>query len=476
MIKKNQHILNIINVITDGLIVFLAYLFASCLWLDLMNDDPNNIANLGASSHNSMSTVALIYASSMMLILALLGLYKPARTRRFRQEVVMLLKANLIGILMAAAILYIVRLQEFSRGVLGVFFLSSFCFLGTKRYLLRLALNRMRRKGLNQKHVIVIGTGALAQQYMRSVMSEPELGFLVDGFVGIKRNDKELGTPLLGNMDSLDLLLRNSGIDDVVIALEPDEVEYIRTAIDMCEKHGTKVSIIPFYNDVIPSCPTIDIIGESKIISLRSNPLDNVGFAFLKRTFDVVASLVLLVALSPLLIVSTIGVKLSSPGPVLFSQLRVGMNKKKIHIYKFRSMRVNATENCAWTTSDDPRRTPFGSFMRKFSIDELPQLLNVLKGDMSLVGPRPEIPHFVEEFREIIPLYMVKHQVRPGITGWAQVNGLRGDTSIEERVLHDIWYIEHWSVGLDLEILLRTLLGGWLNDEELHIWKKTGKK
>jgi lipopolysaccharide/colanic/teichoic acid biosynthesis glycosyltransferase len=162
-----------------------------------------------------------------------------------------------------------------------------------------------------------------------------------------------------------------------------------------------------------------------------------------------------------------IGTLLSSPGPVIFKQTRVGKNKKPFQMYKFRSMRVNAQEDTAWTQDDDPRKTRFGSLIRKTSMDELPQFFNVLKGDMSLIGPRPEIPHYVELFQETVPLYMLKHLVRPGITGWAQVNGYRGDTSIEGRVQHDIWYIEHWSLWLDIQICLKTVFGGIINKEKV---------
>ena len=168
---------------------------------------------------------------------------------------------------------------------------------------------------------------------------------------------------------------------------------------------------------------------------------------------DICAALLLILITSPFMLIAAIGVKLSSPGPIIFHQTRVGRNKRLFQMYKFRSMRVNAQESTGWTKQDDPRKTKFGSFIRKTSIDELPQFFNVLKGDMSLVGPRPEVPHFVEQFKETIPLYMLKHLVRPGITGWAQVHGYRGDTSIEGRIQHDIWYIEHWSLGLDIRII-----------------------
>ena len=180
-----------------------------------------------------------------------------------------------------------------------------------------------------------------------------------------------------------------------------------------------------------------------------------------------IVSVLGLTLLSPLLLVIAVGVKRSSPGPVLFRQVRVGYLRREFRMLKFRSMRVNVEEDTGWTTDEDPRRTKFGAFLRKTSLDELPQLINVLKGDMSLVGPRPELPHFVEQFRETIPYYMVKHQVKPGMTGWAQVNGYRGDTSIEKRIELDLWYIENWSPWLDIRILLKTVFGGTINAEKI---------
>ena len=202
-------------------------------------------------------------------------------------------------------------------------------------------------------------------------------------------------------------------------------------------------------------------------MNIRHIPLDNWVNAAAKRALEMLGSLALIICTSPIMLVAAIGVRLSSPGPVIFKQERVGRNKKPFMMYKFRSMRVNAAQDTGWSRNTDPRKTKFGAILRKFSIDELPQFFNVLKGDMSLVGPRPEVPHYVQQFKEEIPLYMVKHQVRPGITGWAQVNGLRGDTSIEERVRYDIYYIENWNFFFDLKILFMTLVRGVVNQEKL---------
>ena len=252
-----------------------------------------------------------------------------------------------------------------------------------------------------------------------------------------------------------------------VPALEPEEIRFMQPTIAAADKEGIRLSIVPFYNDYIPPHPTIEAVGNSRVINMRATPLDRAGNALLKRTMDIVGSLVLIILTSPIMLAVAIGVKLSSPGPILFCQERVGRNKKVFKMMKFRSMRITGTEDTGWSTDRDPRKTKFGSFIRKCSLDELPQFFNVLKGEMSLIGPRPEVPFHVNHFKEEIPLYLVRQQVRPGITGWAQVNGLRGDTSIEERVKYDIWYIENWSLGLELKILWKTAFGGMINSEKV---------
>ena len=201
------------------------------------------------------------------------------------------------------------------------------------------------------------------------------------------------------------------------------------------------------------------------VVNLRRIPLDDPGAEVLKRLGDVLGALLLIALTAPLMLAAAVGTRLSSPGPVIFVQERLGRDKKPFRMYKFRSMAAGAVTD-GWTTADDPRRTRFGAFMRRWSIDELPQLFNVLRGDMSLVGPRPEIPRHAERFCLSIPLYMVRHRVRPGITGWAQIHGLRGDTSIPRRVDRDLWYIENWSLLLDLKILLLTPFCGVLNTQE----------
>ena len=331
---------------------------------------------------------------------------------------------------------------------------------------MRLLLRRYRRMGYNQKHVVLVGDGPMARTYLKRVNVDRNLGYQVDGYVCDGGAWSAL--PCLGRYDQLEAVLDARVPDEVVVAVSAADECWLPKIISACEKTGTKASVIPFYAAYIPSNPQVDNVDGLPMINLRRVPLDNLGNAFLKRAFDIVGASVLIVVTSPLMLLAAVGVKLSSPGPIIFRQKRVGKNKKEFYMYKFRSMRVNAKEQTGWSRDVDPRKTAFGSFIRKCSIDELPQFFNVLKGDMSLVGPRPEVPHFVEQFKEEIPRYMVKHQVRPGITGWAQVNGLRGDTSIRERIEHDLYYIENWNILFDVKILLMTLFRA-VNKEKINV-------
>ena len=235
--------------------------------------------------------------------------------------------------------------------------------------------------------------------------------------------------------------------------------------VALCEKSGVHTKFIPDYNNIIPTKPyTEDILGLP-VINIRYVPLSNTFNAMIKRTMDVIGSSIAIIVSSPVMLILCILIKLTSPGPLIYKQERVGLHNQTFRMYKFRSMEIQkeSEEKKAWTVKNDPRVTGIGKFMRHTSLDELPQLFNILKGEMSLVGPRPERPFFVEKFREEIPRYMVKHQVRPGLTGWAQVNGYRGDTSIRKRIECDLYYIENWTLMLDIKILLLTVVTGFIN-------------
>ena len=462
LIRKNQAFLNRVNIILDMLLVIAAYMLASWLRLDFFDGDSTNMAGI------SEKTLLLAIAYSIMLffLLSMFGFYNTTRTRKLSWKVRTIFLSVTLSTLIATTLFFVFRLVDFSRGVILAFYVLTLFFLISKYTFMRLVLSRFRGKGYNLKHVVIIGTGKLAKQYRDDIKAESELGFHLMGFIG-NRFPLEEGEQWLGSFKDVDSVLSSPDISEVVIALEPEEYGRLWAIIPACEKNGVKYSVIPFYNDIIPNNPTIETIGRSKLITMRVNRLENMGWAMLKRSFDFIASLLGLIILSPLFLIIAIGVKRSSPGPVLFKQTRVGYLRKEFQMLKFRSMKLNDEEDTAWTTDEDPRRTKFGAFIRKTSLDELPQLINVLKGDMSLVGPRPELPHFVEQFKDTIPYYMVKHQVKPGMTGWAQVNGYRGDTSIEKRIELDLWYIDHWSVWLDLKILFKTFFGGMVNRENI---------
>ena len=270
----------------------------------------------------------------------------------------------------------------------------------------------------------------------------------------------------MGKINGLyDYLSKNRDIDEIIITLEMKDYDKLKDIIFTCEKLGVRAQIIPSYYKYLPAKPYVEEIGGVPLINMRYIPLDNLLNKFIKRAIDIVGSLFAIIIFSPIMLIVAIAIKLTSKGELIFKQERVGLNRKPFTMYKFRSMRIQDPneEKSEWTVKDDPRKTKVGNFIRKTSIDELPQFFNVLKGDMSLIGPRPERPFYVEKFKDEIPKYMVKHQVRPGITGWAQVNGWRGDTSIEKRIECDIYYIENWSISLDIKILFLTVFKGFVN-------------
>ena len=460
MIKRNQRLFNALNLLTDGMIIVLSY-FAS-LWLrfDVLGGERSMVM-----TDYRMISVLLGYAAVIVLVYYVLNLYGYNRLKRRREEGLRILLVNGVGTLGFMAMFYVMRVEHFSRWMLVLFWLISGFGVIIKRTVVRAVLAHYRRLGYNLKHVLVVGSGQLAYQYAQDIAANPQLGLSVLGYVG-DTVQSALGERM-GGYAQLGEILDQHRPDEVVIALDPQDIHMMPQIMEAADKEGVRLSLIPFFNDYIPRNPTITPLGHTKLIDMRVTPLDNFGWAMVKRLMDILGSLVLILLSSPVMLAVAAGVKLSSPGPILFCQERVGKDKKPFKMYKFRSMRITGTENTGWSTDVDPRKTRFGSFIRKFSLDELPQFFNVLKGDMSLIGPRPEVPFHVSHFKEEIPLYLLRQQVRPGITGWAQVNGLRGDTSIEERVKYDLWYIENWTIWLDFKILLMTAFGGMVNQEKL---------
>lgn len=458
MIKENQNLLNKVNAITDIVILFASITLAYFVRFYIFTPDTNYITLL------TYIQFSIFIIPINLFIFNFFNLYHSFRTTAFIKECAQIIEANTILTAILISLLYVIKFEHISRWVIVIFYFINVILIAVKRFVLRKTLSKMRSKGLNLKHVIIVGAGEVASEYLATIKSNKNFGYSYSGFVA---NNSDLVGKKLGNYSDLYDVLNQYKPDEVVCAIDIADSKYLENIVSDCEKTGTKISIIPFCYKYIPSQPYIDQIGNIPLINIRRIPLDNLGNAFSKRVIDVIGSIILIICTSPIMIITALIIKLTSKGPVIFRQKRVGLNKSLFTMYKFRSMKINAQEETGWSTNSDPRKTKFGSFIRKFSIDELPQFFNVLKGDMSLVGPRPELPHFVENFKNEIPLYMVKHQVKPGITGLAQVNGYRGDTSIKKRIEFDIHYIENWSILMDISILLKTVFKGLKNSEKL---------
>lgn len=479
MIRENQRYFNGFQVFLDIVIILVSFLGAYLTRFYIM-DDGTITVTLAESLPFIVATIPVY-----LLLYSWLDLYTSKRIKSVTQEATKIIGSNTIGVLVLVAFLYMFKEANFARYVLMYFFMYNCLLTIACRSCVRFLLRKYRKKGYNLKHCVIVGTTETSAKLINKLATHTFWGYSIVGIVHTEQNT--LPTPIinsttasnvihskkpnfcghkiLGTLEELPEILENTYIDLVMIATEENNAGQLGYIITCCEKAGIKTHIVPYYYKYVPAKPYIDDLDGLPIIDTRHIPLDNLFKNFLKRSFDVVFSLFAIILTSPLLVFSAIMVKLTSPGPIIFKQERVGLDRKNFDMYKFRSMRLQTDEEemDKWTTKNDPRKTWWGNFMRKTSIDELPQFFNVLKGDMSVIGPRPERPFFVDKFKEEIPRYMIKHQVRPGITGWAQVNGLRGDTSIEDRIEHDLYYIENWTFGLDLKIIILTIFKGFIN-------------
>lgn len=355
----------------------------------------------------------------------------------------------------------------YSKTMLIYFYVINIGLETGVRNLIRAGLRKMRKSGFNLRHIIFVGYSSAAEAFIDRIRSNPQWGYKVKGILD---DNKEIGynykgVSVLGTTDELEEILLNNRLDEIALTLGLQEYYKLKRIVATCEKSGVHTKFVPDYNDIIPTRPYTEDLMGLPVVNIRHVPLTNTFHMICKRIMDIAGSVVAIIVFSPVMLVTAVLVKATSRGPLIYKQERVGLHNQNFQMYKFRSMEVQSakSEKKAWTVRNDPRVTPVGRFIRKTSIDELPQLFNILKGDMSLVGPRPERPFFVEKFREEIPRYMVKHQVRPGLTGWAQINGYRGDTSIKKRIEYDLYYIENWTMGLDIKILFLTFFKGFVN-------------
>ena len=386
-----------------------------------------------------------------LLLYSIFQLYMPRRVKSYRKELMDIIRANGIGFMIFILVLYFIKQEHFSRQMLCIFFFINISLEFASRYLIRTILWKMRKQGLNQKHILMIGESQMAEQYMDRLRENPKWGYQV--FAHLKDEEK------------LERILEGNELDEVVIALRAEDYGKLERIVDVCEKAGVHTKMIPDFGNVISTRPYIEDVQGIPVIHVRRVPLNIMRNRVAKRAVDLIGATVAIILFSPVMLLTALVVALTEEGSVIYRQERVGLHNQVFYMYKFRSMIMQdeEKEKAEWSTRNDPRITPVGKLIRRTSIDELPQLFNVLKGEMSLVGPRPERPQFVQKFRDEIPRYMVKHQVRPGMTGWAQINGYRGNTSIEKRIEYDLYYIENWTMVFDMKILILTIFKGFFD-------------
>jgi Undecaprenyl-phosphate glucose phosphotransferase len=394
-------------------------------------------------------------------------LYRPRRVEHFYREFLDISKALMTTLLALVAVIYGLRMFEFSRLALLYFLVMGTSGLTLARYLARRTLKILRKKGYNQRFAIIAGTGELGRKVLEKIELYPELGIQVTGFLTRKAGnvgEKIRGVPVIGAYDDLNGILTDYKVDVFFVAVPIQECDSVEGILRKLQGQMLDVKVVPGALEFLSLRGGVDELDGLPIVSLQSSPLYGWNRVS-KRIFDVILGTIFLILSFPLMLVIGLLVRLTSPGPIFYKQERLGMNGHSFQMLKFRTMRVDAEKvtGPVWAKENDSRRTKLGAILRKTSLDELPQLFNVLKDDMSIVGPRPERPNFVKEFRNGIPSYMLRHKIKAGMTGWAQVNGWRGNTSIEKRIEHDLYYVQNWSVTLDMKILLMTLWKGFFN-------------
>ncbi len=468
MIKDNQQHFNRLQVVMDAVVMIVSYAFA--WWLKFSSGFVDK--EIGVLSFEFYMRALILIVPLYILLYYAFNLYTPKRVQGRRLEFSNIVLANTVGllILMAGfflALSYSEQLKNFSRSMFIYFFMINIVLEEIERLMIRAFLRSIRKNGYNQKHILLVGYSKAAEQYIDRIKQNPQWGYNIRGILddNIARGTMYKGVKVIGSVGNLSYILPENKLDEIAITLGLEEYYKLEKIVAECEKSGVHTKFIPDYGNIIPTRPyTEDLLGLP-VINIRYVPLSNTFNALIKRLTDIIGSIICIIIFSPIMLTSAVLVKMTSKGPLIFKQERVGLHNKPFQMYKFRTMYVQTEEEerKGWTQKNDPRVTSVGRFLRKTSLDEFPQLFNVLKGDMSLVGPRPERPQYVEKFREEIPRYMIKHQVRPGMTGWAQVNGYRGDTSIRKRIEHDLYYIENWTLGLDIKILFLTVFKGFIN-------------
>lgn len=456
MIRQNQKFFNTIQRIIDAIgvisILYLSYLICR----EFQGFDI--IAVLGWNS-TFVFCILIFIALIHMLFFAIFKIYRSDRNTKFLNSFFNIFKANFFVYLLLtfAAIFYSVLIEV--QITITIFFFVNTIFQSGYRLVLRLLLRWFRKKGYNTKYILILGYNQSTSNFIEKIRNDSKLGYKIIG--SLDTAEKSSFYLDLGDFDKLKEFFKNNIVDQAVFMQTEQNSKYLKNIMNICEEYSVKFSILPDSFSFFGKRVYISDFDGMPILNMRNVPLESIFNYSIKRTFDILISVFCLILFSPIMLLCAILVKATSKGPIIFYQERVGLSRRVFKMYKFRTMRIDTQGDNRMAVKNDDRCTSVGKYLRRFSLDELPQLLNVLKGDMSLVGPRPEIPYYVEQFRENIPLYMLKHYVKPGMTGWAQVHGLRGNTSISKRIRYDIEYIENWSLFLDFKILFLTLFNGF---------------
>jgi Undecaprenyl-phosphate glucose phosphotransferase len=465
MLSRHSQVFATAIFLLDGVLIAFAWLAAYWLRFFALGIP----APLGVPPLSLYLWFGAVMVPIALLLLRTMRIYRSSRTARLGEELFAILKGTIAVVALAGLASFFTR-GELSRVLLAVFGVVMAALLGGSRVLLRIVLRAMRRAGRNLRHVLIVGIGEPAQAFVRKVQGHTDYGLSVAGLVAptpASAGETISGLPVVGSIGELRTLVEARGIDLVYLALARSEWREEEAALDQLSDSTAAVRLVPDLARAFTLNATVEDFDGMPVVRVTETP-DQGWNGVLKRGFDVACSALGLVVLSPVMLAVALWVKVDSPGPVFYGQERVGFNGRRFRMWKFRTMRVDAeSAGPGWTRPDDPRRTGAGEILRKLSLDELPQLWNVLCGEMSLVGPRPERPMYVEQFRTAIPRYMLRHHVKAGITGWAQVNGLRGDTPLDQRIEYDLYYIRNWSLGFDVAILLRTL-GRVFRDASAH--------
>lgn len=407
----------------------------------------------------------ILLAVVQVVVFVALGMYRLKNHTTVSDEASRVVLAVGVNVLAVVASLYVLRIEHVSRFVILYYALFDMAVISIRHPVSRRLVWLLRRRSDRRRSVIILGSGPAAERITAILRRNPMLAVEITGCITDGAAEPLTTVPHLGTLERLTEILEQHRPDMAVYTFTDQSSVHMAEILDLCDQIGINLKIVPSFADLVAARGDVETLEGVPVISIREIPA-RVGFnRFLKRLFDILFSFIIIVILSPLYILVALAIKVTSPGPIFYTQERVGLDNRPFNMLKFRTMRVQekTASDTIWTTKNDPRVTPVGGIMRKLSIDELPQFFNVLVGSMSVVGPRPERPFFVDQFKDQYHHYMRRHAMKAGITGWAQINGLRGDTSIQERIEADIYYIENWSFWLDLKIILLTPFKGMIN-------------